>query len=88
MEPPQKIRHVDPVYPPSMVASRTEGTVVVKAVIASSGCVVGAHVVQGQSVALDLAAVRAVVDWRFRPTTIDSKPISVALLTTVRFSLQ
>jgi len=60
------IHSVAPSYPPETRSSRTEGTVVLKALIDENGKVSNVQVVEGNA-ALAESAVNAVKQWRYRP---------------------
>jgi len=84
---PRRIRDVRPMYPPSQVQARAQGSVIVHTVITTSGCVKNAQVMRSVNPALDLAAVIAVLQWRFSPLLVDGKPFETDLTTTVNFTL-
>lgn len=75
-----------PEYPTSAIASRLEGTVVLKALISPEGRVLRLEKVSGSSVLAD-AAIQAVRTWRYRPATLDGKPIEVETWIALNFSL-
>ncbi|HXW03962.1 MAG TPA: TonB family protein [Vicinamibacterales bacterium] len=80
---PGLIRKVEPQYPPIARASRTEGSVVVDAVIRSDGTVSDVKVVKSSSPMFEQACLDAVKQWRFTPG-----PQDVILTVTVKFTLQ
>lgn len=86
--PPRKIRHVNPVYPDAAQRARVQGVVVLDATIGAGGCVGRLSVVRGVDPRLDLAALLAVMRWRFSPTLVDGRPAAVVMTATVQFSLQ
>jgi protein TonB len=83
---PQLIREVKPAYPRLAVASRTQGTVRIEAVIARDGTVRDARVVSGHPL-LVAAALDAVRQWRYQPTILNDEPVEVALALDVNFTL-
>jgi periplasmic protein TonB len=83
---PRQTYSVDPVYPPLARQTRVSGTVVVDAVIDEHGNVVQAHVISGHPLLFD-AALRAVLQWKYEPTTLNGKPVSVELQVQVHFNL-
>jgi TonB family protein len=88
IKPPRKTKNVTPIYPQSMQTNRVEGVVVIEATISASGCVTGAKVRRSVAIPLDLAALQAVLGWRFTPTLLDEKPVPVIMTVTVNFRLQ
>ena len=71
IEPPRKIRDVQPVYPATLQKRRVQGTVIMGAVIEPSGCIAAMRVLRGVDSSLDYAAVRAVSAWLFTPLKVD-----------------
>ena len=84
---PTKIRDVSPVYPVLAIASRTEGTVIIEAVIGTTGEVTEARVLKGKAL-LDEAAMAAVRQWRYTPTLLNGVPVPIILTVTVTFQLK
>lgn len=88
IEPPTKTHDVRPRYPSAAQNARLQGTVVVDALLASTGCVTNLKVLRSVHPVLDLEAVRAVSQWRFRPTLLDGVAVSVIMTVTVNFKLE
>ena len=86
MTAPVKTKDVRPGYPQSALSSRTQGTVIIEALLDTMGKVGRARVVSKPSV-LDAAALNAVLQWEFQPATRNGAPIAVAMTSTVTFSL-
>jgi len=86
VKPPRQTYSADPVYPPIARETHTWGTVVVDAVIDEHGNVVQARVVSGHPLLMD-AALKAVLLWKYEPTTLNGQPVSVELQVQVRFKL-
>ena len=84
---PKKIHHVAPIYPPLAIVSRTEGVVVLEAVIGEDGTVRDVRVLRSVPL-LDRAAIEAVRQWRFTPTVLNDEPVPVVMSVTVNFQLQ
>lgn len=84
---PRKIHNVAPVYPQLAVAAHVEGTVIIEAVISTTGAVQDARVVQSIPL-LDAAALDAVRQWVFTPTRLNGEPVPVILTVKVEFRLQ
>lgn len=82
---PRQTYNVDPVYPPLARQARVSGTVVVDAVIDEHGDVVEVRVVSGHPLLVD-AALKAVGQWKYEPTTLNGQPVSVELRVQVHFT--
>jgi len=83
---PVKTKDVRPSYPQGALSSRTQGTVIIEALLDTMGKVGRARVVSKPSV-LDAAALNAVLQWEFQPATSNGAPMAVAMTSTVTFSL-
>lgn len=75
-----------PAYPEVAKADHVEGPVVMQAIITKNGTVGHLHVIQGDPM-LRSAASEAVSKWRYRPYTVNGKPVEVATTVTVDFKL-
>lgn len=87
MTPPVLVQRVDPVYPEIAIKSKTQGVVILEAIIDRSGQVVDARIVRDLSMGCGSAALQAVRQWRYRPAAFNGRPIAVYLTVTVRFEL-
>jgi len=85
--PPVKIRDASPVYPELPRLAKTEGQVVIEAVIGVTGDVVETRVLRSTPLFAE-AALAAVRQWKYRPTLINGRPVPVVLTVTVTFRLQ
>lgn len=83
---PEKLVHVDPVYPPIATAARVEGLVILEATIDGEGNVGNLRVLRSIPL-LDGAALEAVKCWKYAPTIIGSKPVPILMTVTVKFAL-
>jgi periplasmic protein TonB len=83
---PRQTYSVAPVYPPLARQTRVWGTVVVDALIDEHGNVVQARVVSGPPLLIE-AALKAVLQWKYQPTTLNGQPISVEMQVQVHFNL-
>lgn len=84
---PVKVHDVAPVYPAIAQAARVQGIVIVQATIGIDGAVVDATVLRSVPL-LDQAAVDAVRQWRYTPTSLNGKPVAVVMTVTVNFQLR
>jgi protein TonB len=83
---PRQTYSVQPEYPTLARQSHIRGTVVVSAVIDEHGNVVQARAVSGHPL-LIAAALQAVLQWKYEPTTLSGTPVSVQMEVTVHFNL-
>ena len=84
---PRKIGDARPFYPEIARAARVEGTVIMEAVLDTTGRVTQLRVIKSVPL-LDQAAVDAVRQWRYTPSLYGGHPVSVLMTITVRFTLQ
>ena len=84
---PELIERIDPLYPEAARKLRQEGTVLLEAVITSSGLVEDVRIVGSAGPLLDAAAVSAVRRWRYRAATLNGRSVAVFLTVKVRFGL-
>jgi TonB family protein len=76
-----------PVYPTEALTAGVEGVVVVEVVINEQGDVADARVVRSIPM-LDDAAIQAVRNWHFKPTTVQGNSVPVRMNVTVNFTKQ
>jgi protein TonB len=84
---PAKIADARPIYPDIARNARVEGTVVMEAVLDTSGRVTQLRVVKSVPL-LNQAALDAVRQWRYTPSIYAGHPVSVLMTITIRFTLQ
>ncbi|HEY3626670.1 MAG TPA: TonB family protein [Terracidiphilus sp.] len=80
------VKKVPPDYPLEAKLVRLEGTVVLRAVIDSSGEVAEVNAVSGPPL-LESAAVDAVKHWQYRPYAVNGRPVDVETTIAVVFAL-
>ena len=83
---PTKIKNVPPVYPPVAQDAGVQGVVIIEAVIGTTGSVQSAKILRSIPL-LDEAALEAVKQWEFTPTTMNGQVVPVVMTVTVNFSL-
>jgi TonB family protein len=83
--PPVKLREVPAEYPPGAREAGVQGLVVVELKIDENGNVADAKILKSVPM-LDEAALAAVRQWRFAPSTIDGRPVPTKLTTAVPFN--
>ncbi len=80
------IRMVQPQYPPIAKAARIQGDVVLHAFISKDGVIEQLRYISGPPLLVQ-AAMDAVRQWRYRPTTLNGEPVEVETTITVHFTL-
>lgn len=82
---PVRIEGADPVSTPEATQAGVKGIVILELTIDTEGRVIGADVLKPLPFGLDRAAVDAVMQWRFRPGTLNGQPVTVIFNITVLF---
>lgn len=85
---PERLGGASPAYTELARKARIQGVVIVEAIIDKEGKVTNVRVLKGLPMGLDQAAVDAVKSWRFKPATLNGRPVSVYYSLTVNFRLQ
>jgi len=85
---PVKISGPQPVYTEIAKKRRVQGVVIVQAIIDRQGNVTNVKVLRGLPMGLDEASVEAMKQWKFKPATLNGRPITVYYNLTVNFKLQ
>ncbi len=88
VKPPEKITAPQPQYTEIARKARIQGVVIVQAIIDKQGNVTNVKVLKGLPMGLEEAAVDAIKQWKFRPATLNGKPVTVYYNLTVNFKLQ
>jgi len=84
---PEYISQVLPEYPLLARQSKQEGKVVVQTIIERDGSVSYPRVLEHQPLGLDVSALYAICGWRFKPATLEGKPVRVFYVLSVNFKL-
>jgi protein TonB len=87
VKPPQLIGRVEPSYPELERKLRREGIVILEAIITTDGTVDEIRILKSADVGLDEAARLAVMQWRYRPATLNGRAMRVYLTVTITFRL-
>jgi protein TonB len=87
VRPATLLSQVKAVYPQLAKAQHVSGDVKVDALIDETGRVTAMKIVSGPAL-LHQAAMEAVRQWKYRPATLDGKPVPMHLTVTVQFRLQ
>ncbi len=85
---PVKTNAPQPQYTEIARKARVQGVVIVQAIIDKQGTVTNVKVLKGLPMGLSQAAVDAIKQWRFKPATLNGKPVAVYYNLTVNFRLQ
>ena len=86
--PPERLHYVKPLYTEIARKTRTEGLVIVQAIINTEGEVIDLKVLKSVPMGLTEEALKAVRQWRYKPSAVDGRPVNVMLTVSVNFHLQ
>lgn len=84
---PVKVHAPPPQYTEIARKVRLHGIVIVQAIIDKQGDVTNVRVLKGLGMGLSEAAAEAIKTWKFKPATLNGKPVEVYYNLTVNFSL-
>jgi TonB family protein len=88
VRPPEKLFAPQPQYTEIARKARIQGVVIVQAIIDKEGKVTNIKVLKGLPMGLEEAAVDAMKQWKFKPATLNGRPVTVYYNLTVNFKLQ
>jgi len=83
--PPVSLYRPSPGYTDGAREARIEGTVVVRAVLDTEGCVVNSDILQSLDPELDQRVLDTLRYWAFRPASFEGRPVKVSYSLTVNF---
>jgi protein TonB len=86
--PPVKVLSPQPGYTEEARQARVQGVVILQAIIDTVGNVTEVRVLKGLPEGLAESAVTTVRTWKFKPATLEGKPVPVYYNFTINFSLQ
>ena len=85
---PRLVKEVKPGYTSAALRSRTQGTVMLEAVVTTDGCTSQIRVVRSLDPGgLDEEAITAVAQWRFEPGRLGVTPVDVVVRIVLDFSI-
>jgi TonB family protein len=87
VEPPKVVYDPDPEYTEAARNKRLEGTTVLSVVVNEQGFPEILEITRGLGEGLDIQALAAVANWRFKPAVKGGKPIAVQITVEVSFHL-
>lgn len=87
MTPPSALATPAPPYPADARSQGVEATVVVRFTISESGEVQNPTIVRGHPL-FDAIVLQTVKSWRYKPASLDGKPVSVAKTVRIPFSIK
>jgi len=85
---PEKVSSVPPQYTEIARKARIQGVVILQSIIDEQGNVTDVSVLKGLPMGLSEAASEAVKQWKYKPATLNGKPVAVYFNLTVNFQLQ
>jgi protein TonB len=85
---PIVVKRVDPIYNETARKARIQGFVIIEAVIDREGNVTEARIIKPLPLGLDMAALNAVKQWKFKPGTLNGQPVPVYYNLTVNFRIE
>ena len=89
MQPVKLIKQVRPIYPEEVKQQGITGTVMLRAVISTTGEVLNPEVVNTTvDPRLGQAALDAFRQWRYSPTLLNGEPVEVVTTVTMTFELE
>ena len=87
VEPAKLIRQPRPVYSPELQQQGVEGTVIMSAIISTSGTVLSPTVRNTVDPRLAAAALEAVRQWVYQPAMLNGQPVETVMTITLEFQL-
>lgn len=82
LQPPIKLRGLDPAYPDSLRASGTQGSVILEAVVAADGSMQVLNVLTP----VDPDLLTPVQQWFYQPTRFHGVPVDTCTTVTINFT--
>jgi len=86
--PPKRTRFVLPAYPAENIQRRVEGKVILEIVVGPEGRVTNMRLLHVNQDTFILSAMRALLNWEYKPAYLDGRPVAVEMVVIVEFSLR
>lgn len=86
LDPPVKLKDVRPIYPPSLIGSGVQGTVVIEGQLGTDGRLKDMRVVSSPHPAFERSALDAVAAWEFTATMLNGRTIDTRINVNVNFA--
>jgi len=86
--PPVRLSGALPIYTEIARKTGVKGTVIAEAIIDRQGNVTNTRVLRGLPLGLDRAATEAMKTWKFKPATLEGRPVKVYYVLTVNFTAE
>jgi len=84
---PRPIEQTQPDYPVNALETYKEGWVKVRFTVEASGAVSNPTVVESSHKLFELAAMKAIRHWRFKPETVNGRPVSTEVTQKIDFEM-
>ena len=88
VQPPVVLTRVEPRYPEDYRRARVSGLVIVEAALSEAGAVENVGILKSLAPGMDMAALDAVRQWKFKPAVQDGKPVASLFNLTINFKLK
>jgi TonB family protein len=85
---PILINEVRPDYPEEARKARFQGTVSLETIVREDGSVQIVRILHGVGFGMDQQAIRAVLQWKFKPARMNGKPVAAYMNVEVNFNLR
>lgn len=85
---PDPIKEVEPRLAPQVLKDGAQGAVEVEVVVREDGTVGDTRLLKRVHTELDEAALNAARQWKFRPGSVDSKPVAMVVILEFTFSMR
>jgi len=88
VEAPVVVARVEPHYPEQYRRARVSGIVILEAALSEAGAIENVGVLKSLAPGMDMAALDAVRQWKFKPAVQDGKPVASLFNLTINFKLK
>jgi len=84
---PRPIERATPVYPVNALETYKEGWVNIQFTVEASGAVSNPRILDSSHKLFELAALKSIRQWRFKPETVDGRPVSTEATQRIEFEM-